>query len=73
MFVEEERQDSPLLNDVTTTDQMPCFSRRLGSSALVRAHNLSILEIYEIWISFKVIQGGEEMGGARDETELDLS
>lgn len=34
---------------------------------------MNILRIYEVWISFKVIQGGKGMGGAIDETKVALS
>lgn len=33
---------------------------------------MSILRIYDVWISFKVIQGGEGMSGAIDETNVAL-
>ena len=35
-------------------------------------YNMSILRIYDVWISFKVIQGGEGMSGAIDETNVAL-
>jgi hypothetical protein len=56
--MEEEGQDSLWLKDAVIMDQIPFFSRRMDSSALGRPCNLSILKIYEVWISFKVIQGG---------------
>lgn len=39
------------------TDGRPFFPKRMGSPALGRPCNLSILKIYEVWVLFKVIWG----------------
>lgn len=47
VFVEEEGQYSPLLNDVVITDQIPFFSRRMKSPDLLG--QLQSEHLKDIW------------------------
>lgn len=68
--MEEGGRWSPLLNDAVITGQIPFFCGECNLHIFWGSCNLSISEIYDVWISFKVIRGEAGMGEAAHETEV---